>query len=113
MNHFLYIFFIDTFSELGVGIGDLYKPTQLGSLDTSSVLNLAKANVTFDQNSALSLGPKLPLNTSFGDAAKLMSAAPIEIISNSPPAEIAKNLANVDFNNMNQAKQAALATKVI
>ncbi len=97
---------------MGIGIGDLYKPAQLEALDPSSILNLAKANISFDQSSAMSLGPKLPLNTSFGDAAKLMSAAPIEIITNSPPADIAKNLANVDFNNMNQAKQAALATKV-
>ena len=97
---------------MGIGIGDMYKPADLGRLDSSSVLNLAKANISFDQSSAMSLGPRLPLNTSFEDAARLMSGAPIEIITNSRPADIAKNLANVDFNNMNQAKKAALATKV-
>jgi hypothetical protein len=98
---------------MGFGIGDLYKPTQLSTLDSSSVLNLVKENFDFDKASALAIGPKLPTHTSFGDAAKVMSAAPIEIITNSTPTDIANNLKKVDFSNMGTAKKAALATRVI
>ena len=103
---------IDTFGGQGFGLSDLYKPTQLATLDSGSALNLTKSNVTFDQASALAIGPKLPANTPFADAAKVMSAAPIEIIANSQPGDIARNLANVDLNNMGQAKKAALANRV-
>ncbi len=104
----------DAFGSMGFGIGDLYKPTQLSSLDSSSALNLAKeSSIKFDLNSALAIGPKLPANASFADAAKVMSAAPIEIINNSTPSDIANNLKNVDFSNMGPARKAALATKVI
>lgn len=103
---------IDTFGAQGFGISDLYKPTQLATLDSTNALNVAKANVVFDFNSALALGPKLPKNTSFSDAARVMSAAPIEIIANSTPADIANNLKNVDFTNMGSAKKAALAARV-
>lgn len=73
---------------------------------------MAKSNISFDLASALTIGPKLPINTPFADAAKVMSAAPIEILTKSTPSEIAKNLANVDFNNMGTSKQAAIASRV-
>jgi hypothetical protein len=84
----------------------------LALLDSSSALNLTKENIAFDLNSALTIGPKLPKNTSFADSARVLSGAPIEIIANSQPGDIARNLNKVDFNNMGQAKQAAIANRV-
>jgi hypothetical protein len=75
-------------------------------------LTLVQGNITFDQASAMALGPKLPTNTSFSQAAKLMSAAPIEIITSASPADIASNLASVDFYNIGKARQSLLASKV-
>ena len=66
-----------------------------------------------DQNFARVLGPKLPPETSIGDASKVLSSAPVEIILNSKPEDIINNLGNIDLGNMDSNKKSVLAKQVI
>ncbi len=83
--------------------------TSLSSTDTINVLKKAQ-NV--DASIAQVLGAKLPVDTSIGDASKVLSAAPVEIILNSKPADIVNNLANIDLGNMDVNKKSVLAKQV-
>ncbi len=94
-------------------IGAMFKPTQLANLSSADTINILQQANNLDASFAQVLGAKLPQNTSIGDASKVLSAAPVEIILNSKPADIVSNLANIDLGNMNVNKKSVLARQVI
>ena len=79
---------------------------------TNAISVLNGTNSTIDANSARALGPLLPTNTSFAQAAKVMSSAPIEILNAQNASTLIQNIGNVDFSNMDASRQAAFASKV-
>jgi hypothetical protein len=76
-------------------------------------LNILKEAKNLDQSFAKVLGPKLPPTTTLGDASKVLSAAPVEIILNSKAADIVSNLKNIDLVNMDRNKKTILARQVL
>ena len=79
----------------------------------SDTVNILKQAQNLDASFAQVLGSKLPATTSINDASKVLSAAPVEIILNSKPADIVNNLANIDLGNMDVNKKSVLAKQVI
>ena len=78
----------------------------------SDTVNILKQAQNLDASFAQVLGSKLPATTSINDASKVLSAAPVEIILNSKPADIVNNLANIDLGNMDVNKKSVLARQV-
>ena len=78
----------------------------------SDTVNILKQAQNLDASFAQVLGSKLPATTSINDASKVLSAAPVEIILNSKPADIVNNLANIDLGNMDVNKKSVLAKQV-
>ena len=78
----------------------------------SDTVNILKQAQNLDASFAQVLGSKLPATTSISDASKVLSAAPVEIILNSKPADIVNNLANIDLGNMDVNKKSVLAKQV-
>ena len=90
----------------------MFQPSQLSSLSAADTISILQQAKNLDASFAQVLGAKLPSNTSIGDASKVLSAAPVEIILNSKPADIVNNLANIDLGNMDVNKKSVLARQV-
>jgi hypothetical protein len=74
---------------------------------------LSKLNEPLDPEFALTLGSNLDANVSIDQAAKVLSAAPTEIILQSSPDAIINNIQNIDFGNMDDSKISVLIDKVV
>jgi hypothetical protein len=94
-------------------IGAFFKPTQLTNLSSADTLSILKQTNSLDQNFARVLGPKLPPATPIGDACKVLSSAPVEIILNSKPQDIINTLGSIVLGNMDSKKKSVLAKQVI
>lgn len=95
-------------------MADLFSPTQLDSLSMDDTLAfLTKLNQPLDPEFALTLGSNLDANVSIDQAAKVLSAAPTEIILQSSPEAIINNIQNIDFDNMDDSKISVLIDKVV
>jgi hypothetical protein len=74
---------------------------------------LTKLNEPLDPDFALTLGSNLDANVSIDQAAKVLSAAPMEIILQSSPDAIINNIQNIDFGNMDDSKISVLVDKIV
>ena len=90
----------------------MFQPNQLSSLSTADTINILQQANNLDASFAQVLGANLPPTTSINDASKVLSAAPVEIILSSQPADIVNNLASIDLGNMDVNKKSVLAKQV-
>ncbi len=95
-----------------VNIGSIFTPNQLKNLSSDDTVKILSSLDNVDKNFARVIGSKVPKNTSINDASRVLSAAPVEIILQSNPSDIVKNLDKIDLGNMDDKKKTVLAQTV-
>ncbi len=90
----------------------MFQPSQLINITSADTINILKQAKNVDSSLSQVLGAKLPPDTHIDDASKVLSAAPVEIILKSKPADIVNNLENIDLGNMDVNKKSVLAKQV-
>jgi hypothetical protein len=97
----------------GVPLGALFQPYQFTNFSTNDALTLISNASSIPASFAAVLGPLLPSNASVSQASKVMCCCSVNIINNAAPADLVNNLNNTPLAEINTARVALMATKVI